>query len=82
MTEKPLLPVHVQRDEDAALGAAWRRCEAATRKWGAGHSLSLATSDDPPGYIVDAIGTLALYDPTAAGALEAFAVRLEMWMAE
>lgn len=34
MTRTALHPVNVQRDEDAALGAAWRRCEeAAPRFW-------------------------------------------------
>lgn len=28
----PFVPVNVQRDEDAALGAAWRRAEAALRE--------------------------------------------------
>lgn len=29
MNAAAMLPVHAQRDEDAALGAAWRRCRAA-----------------------------------------------------
>ena len=69
--------VHVQLREDAELGAAFRRAEDLCRKWGQGHTLSLITSDDPPGYIVDATGTVAVYGRTPSDALTAFADALE-----
>jgi DNA-directed RNA polymerase alpha subunit len=43
-TQAPMLPVNVQRDEDAAFSEAWRRVEAALPD-GAWFDLSRYTSD-------------------------------------
>ncbi len=66
-----MIPVHEQRDADAAFGAAWRLCESSL-----GSDAYLSVHRYEEGYVADTNGSLAYYGETPAEALRALAAAL------